>query len=124
MNETQLPYKVKHYLDLSTETVAPDTAGRLRAARQRALAHMPAHSARLGLAGFGHLSLDAVWPALRSVTALAVLAGAVVGMSYWDSLEQASEYAEVDTALLADDLPINAYLDRGFDQWLKDSSPQ
>jgi hypothetical protein len=30
--------------------------------------------------------------------------------------------AEVDAGLLTDELPINAYLDKGFDSWLKRSS--
>lgn len=124
MNELQLPYKLRRYLDLSADAVDIETARRLHSARQRALACVPAHSARLAFAGFGHLSLDSVWPALRSAVALVVLAAGVAGMSYWESLQQASEYAETDTALLADELPINAYLDRGFAEWLKDSSPQ
>ena len=124
MNELQFPYKVKHYLDLGAEAVDPATGGRLFAARQQALARIPAHSSRLGLAGFGHFSLGGLWPIVRSAVALVLLAAGVAGTSYWNAQQQASENVEVDTALLADDLPINAYLDRGFDEWLKDSSPQ
>lgn len=126
MNELHLPYKVKHYLDLGAEAVDANTAGKLFAARQQALARIPVHSSRLALAlaGFGHFSLGGLWPAVRSAVALVMLAAGVAGTSYWDAQEQASETVEVDTALLADDLPLNAYLDRGFDEWLKDSSPQ
>ena len=42
--------------------------------------------------------------------------------NYLMSMERVSELEEVDSALLADDLPIDAYLDRGFDTWL--SNPQ
>ena len=30
-----------------------------------------------------------------------------------------AEFADIDSQLLADDLPIDAYLDKGFDAWLK-----
>jgi hypothetical protein len=124
MNELQFPYKVKHYLDVGAESLDPATSGRLFAARQRALSRIPVHASGLGLAGFGHVSLSSVWPTVRSAIALVLLAAGVAGTSYWNAQEQASENVEVDTALLADDLPINAYLDRGFNEWLKDSSPQ
>lgn len=124
MNELQFPYKVKHFLDLGAEAIDPATSGKLFAARQRALSRVPVHASRLGLAGFGHVSLSGLWPAVRSAVALVMLAAGVAGTSYWDAQAQATETVDVDTALLADDLPINAYLDRGFNEWLKDSSLQ
>lgn len=124
MNELQFPYRVRHYLDLGAESIDQETTRRLHGARAKALAHAHVGSSRLGLAGLGHFSLDWIWPALRSVVALLVLALGVAATSYWDAIEQAAETEEVDTALLADDLPIDAYLDRGFDAWLKRSSPQ
>ena len=33
--------------------------------------------------------------------------------------QRAAEVEELDAQLLTDDLPIDAYLDRGFDAWLK-----
>jgi len=123
MNELQLPYKVKHYLDLGAEALDRDTADKLHAAREKALGHLAVRNSRLGLAGFGHISHDVLWPAVRSVVALVVLALGVAGLTYWNSLEEAAENEEVDTALLADDLPIDAYLDRGFDAWLRRSAP-
>ena len=32
-----------------------------------------------------------------------------------------SDIADIDAGLLTDDLPINAYLDQGFDSWLQRS---
>lgn len=122
MNELQFPYKVKHYLDLGAEELDFETAKKLHAAREKALSHVAVRSSRLGLAGFGHVSLDSLWPAVRSVVALMVLALGIAGVTYWNALEEAAETEEVDTALLADDLPIDAYLDRGFDAWLKRTS--
>jgi hypothetical protein len=124
MNKLQFPYKVKHYLDLGTQALDRDTARKLHHAREKALSRLPVRAGSMSLIGHGPFSLDTFWPAFRSVVALAVLAVGVVGVSYWNALEQANENVDVDTALLADDLPITAYLDRGFDTWLKDVSPQ
>jgi hypothetical protein len=124
MNEEQFTIRIRHALDASAEAIEPRMARKLRLARERALARVPVASSRMSFAGFGHLNFDGIWPATRAVLALIVLAVAVAGVSYWRSMEQAAEYEEIDSALLADDLPINAYIDRGFDAWLKDSAQQ
>ena len=41
-----------------------------------------------------------------------------------EDFERAAELEEIDSALLADDLPINAYLDKGFQAWLSEHSSQ
>jgi hypothetical protein len=38
--------------------------------------------------------------------------------------QRITEQSAVDSALLADDLPIGAYTDKGFDAWLRSASPQ
>lgn len=124
MNDLQLPYRLRNQLDLGAAALDPDIARRLHAAREKALSHVAVGSSRLGLAGFGHLSLDWLWPALRSAAVVLALALGAGATAYWDSVQQAAETEEVDTALLADELPINAYLDRGFDTWLKRTSLQ
>jgi hypothetical protein len=124
MNELQFPYKVKHYLDLGAQSLDAGIARKLHEGREKALLRVPVRTGHLSFAGHGHFSFDAVWPAFRSVAAMAILAVGVAGVSYWNALEQANESIDVDTALLADDLPITAYLDRGFDAWLQDASPQ
>jgi hypothetical protein len=124
MNEQQFPYRIRCYLDLGAQALDRETARKLRLAREKALSRVPVHAGRLSLAGFGSWSLDAFWPAVRSVVALAILSVGVAGVSYWNAIEQANDNIDVDVALLADDLPITAYLDRGFDAWLQDASPQ
>jgi hypothetical protein len=47
----------------------------------------------------------------------------MIGISYWNSTQQAADIEEIDAALLTSELPIDAYLDKGFDAWLKRSSP-
>ena len=42
---------------------------------------------------------------------------------YWHSVQYVTELEEVDSALLADDLPPDAFLDDDFISWLTDDSP-
>jgi hypothetical protein len=44
------------------------------------------------------------------------------GIIYWQIEQRAGNDWPKSTRLLTDDLPINAYLDKGFDSWLKRSS--
>ena len=49
------------------------------------------------------------------------IAGCLYVYDYWAVLQQASEIAELDSALLGSDLPFDAFLDKGFENWLKRS---
>ena len=37
----------------------------------------------------------------------------------WQQNQRVAEFEEIDAMLLTDELPIDAYLDRGFQNWLK-----
>jgi hypothetical protein len=101
-------------------------AERLRAARERALerrriAHEPVLAwARSGaegdvaggIGGAGGFSLRL---ALATTLLVAGLAAIYIGQQD----QRAADVEELDALLLADDLPIDAYLDRGFEAWLK-----
>jgi len=49
----------------------------------------------------------------------AALIVAVAGIYNWQEKQRLAEVVEIDSQLLTDDLPIDAYLDRGFQNWLK-----
>jgi Protein of unknown function (DUF3619). len=53
------------------------------------------------------------------VLSLAILAGGGTGIYSWQQSQRIAELEEIDSQLLTDDLPIDAYLDRGFQNWLK-----
>jgi hypothetical protein len=57
--------------------------------------------------------------AWRVVLPVAMLALAVGTLQYWQQDKRIAEIEELDAQLLTDDLPIDAYLDRGFQDWLK-----
>ena len=101
----------------------------LRAARMQALARRKLAAQRsgptavLGRAGGATLGLGSDGPGLwnRVASALPLLA-LVAGLVLIHEIEddrRASEVAEVDAALLVDDLPPAAYADPGFMQYLK-----
>ena len=100
-------------------------AERLWAARERALAQRrteraPALAwARLaaadvvgGFGGFGGFSLRLLLPTVLLVAGL-------VAIYSWQLEQRAADVEELDAQLLTDDLPIDAYLDKGFEAWLK-----
>jgi len=44
------------------------------------------------------------------------------GIYGWQQKQKVADRAELDAMLLSDDLPIDAYLDKGFQAWLKKQS--
>jgi hypothetical protein len=108
--------------------IAPDVTERLRFARQQALdaGRLARGSARIegvgvtahgvAMAGF---SRSRWWLRIASALPLAVLVAGLVLIQDWQNRSQISVAAEVDAALLGDDLPLNAYRDAGFVEYLK-----
>jgi uncharacterized protein DUF3619 len=120
MNEQLFASKVCQVLDRATR-VEPVIAERLRAARERALdarrlERAPALAwADNVLGSIGGQS--GLW--LRFVLPAILLALSVAGIYTWQQNQRLAETEEIDAELLTDDLPIDAYLDRGFEAWLK-----
>jgi hypothetical protein len=125
MNEIKFANKIRHALNEGARLEGPAgkaVAERLRAARERALrlkkaerapafgwAHMESSGA---LGRFGLFTLRVLLPMLLLVAGL-------VSIYSWQQEQRAADVEELDTRLLTDDLPIDAYLDRGFEAWLK-----
>lgn len=116
-------------LDRGAQNLDPVIVERLRAARERALQHQRVLVHRPVWVGAGGTALlagdDERHPARPLLTWLAMLALSLgVALAYvWNGFKQADEYEAIDSALLADDLPPHAYLDKGFQAWLeKDAS--
>lgn len=120
MNELHFANRVRQYLNRGLQNIEPSTTDRLAAARERALARQRV-TVRVGkLAGAGaHFHFGVAHP--NRWLAILVLALGIGGYVYWTGQEQLAELTEIDSALLADDVPIGALTDKGFDAWLKDS---
>ena len=124
MNEMQFGNRVRQVLNRGLAGVEGTTAERLRAARERALARQrPEPSPALAWADnvLGRVG-GWVGVARRILLPLAMLVVAVAAMQYWQQAQRMDEIEEIDAQLLTDDLPIDAYLDRGFQNWLKQRS--
>jgi hypothetical protein len=119
MSERQFALHVCQHLDHGTATLPPPVADGLMDARQLALAHL--RPARHGmLATLGGVDLHTLAWGGRMLLLSAALVLLAVAAAHVKEERRARELADVDVALLADDLPIHAYLDRGFSRWLDD----
>ncbi|MDR0275773.1 MAG: DUF3619 family protein [Burkholderiaceae bacterium] len=127
-------------LSAGAQELPYEIAERLRAARVRAVARrkQPAPvralrwrpgawaqgNGRTAVLGFGGDDALDFWARLGSLAALTLLAAALVTIHMVQSDSRAADEAEVDTALLTDALPPQAYTDSGFLQFLKTASGQ
>jgi hypothetical protein len=120
MNETQFGNKVRQVLNQGL-TLDAHAAERLRAAREQALLRQRAELTPAlawadniagSFGGWGGLSMRLLVPLL----ALAIGASAVYT---WQQQQLIAEVEEIDALLLTDELPLDAYLDRNFQNWLK-----
>ncbi len=124
--ESRFARSVAACLSESAEAVAPDVGERLRFARENAIEiarrsreetqGLGITAAGAAIAGF---SQSRWWLRFASVLPLVALVGGLVLIQDWQNRTQISVAAEVDEALLGDDLPINAYRDPGFSEFLK-----
>jgi hypothetical protein len=128
MNEREFGRKIAQTLDgglnLPTEALA-----RLKAARARAVDAQRHVEPSLALTIVDGISARLAGPAqwlTHVLLPVLLLIGGMVGLNYWQDSQQraltAADTAELDTRLLQGDLPIDAYLDSGFQAWLKRSS--
>ncbi|HSV46281.1 MAG TPA: DUF3619 family protein [Ramlibacter sp.] len=120
--------KVAVRLDAGTAELPRDISERLRAARTQALARRKLaslQSARAVSVSGGEAALGfggepfSLWGRIASALPLIVLALGLIAIDTIQNERRASEVAEVDAALLTDDLPPSAYADPGFVQFLK-----
>ncbi|MDI6747399.1 MAG: DUF3619 family protein [Rhodocyclaceae bacterium] len=128
-SEQQFARQICRVLDLGTRSIEPVVAERLRAARERALQRQlfPVQAVEIIGTGGGAV-LQGGWfgghgRAVRSLLSILALILGVSLAYYWNAFAQASVNEEIDSALLAGDLPPSAYIDRGFQAWLEKSSP-
>jgi len=115
---------VARRLSAGTDEMSYEARERLRAARVRALAARKQEEAApvtLGRGGAATLGFgERTWfNRIASVLPLVILAAGLVFIHTFQTERRASELAEVDAALLTDDLPPAAYADPGFVQYLK-----
>lgn len=123
--EHELARKIVRVLDHGVDHLEPGTRERLAAARMAALSHYRERpETLLGLAWAGQAAARITehrYASARYLIAVSMLVAALAGVAYWQSNGTTNALADIDTGLLTDELPLNAYLDKGFDSWLKRS---
>ena len=125
MNEQQLGYRVKKTLNLGLN-FDTTTLDRLKSARGSALEHprMPIASPSRSLVWAGNTSGNSDAPRLlphRMLLPVALLILGALTANSWYQSQRVEEIVEIDAAVLIGELPIDAYLDKGFSAWLKSS---
>ena len=119
MNELHFASRIRQILNQGT--VSPAVTERLKAAREFALARQRPEPQPVLRWADNVLGDGWSWGGLsaRLLLPVVALAIAAVGIYRWQENQRLAEVVEIDSQLLTDDLPIDAYLDRGFQNWLK-----
>lgn len=129
--EARLGLRLAAGLTAGVERLPHDVNERLRFAREQALlrareTRLAAAADTVSVSAAGGLLLGSFAPWLQraaSVLPLLVLLGGLMMIEQWSTRERVLAAADVDTLLLADALPPNAYGDPGFAEFLR-SEPQ
>ncbi len=136
MNELETALLIRRALDKGAERLPYATIHRLEGARKLALSRMgePLASrqfSQVSLGGGNSLALSSGsgklgWLSMfaGAVAPLVLVAAGLFATSQWSDRQRADEVAEVDAAMLTDDLPISLYADRGFGVFIKNNHQQ
>ncbi len=130
--DEQFGRRIKGHLDHGTRAMRAGTAYRLQLARQQALARLepqrataPALAPALAGAG-GRIAQGGsgrnIWTTGKVWVGIGLIALAGIGYQgyqQWKTQQDLKDLEDMDAAILTSDLPIDAYLDRGFQNWLK-----
>ncbi|MDB5908337.1 MAG: hypothetical protein JWP34_2451 [Massilia sp.] len=123
IDDINFAYKLRHALNENLDHLPASTADRLASARKLALSrkkpHAPARIAQRALAGnIGQFfSFSSLGRAGAIIPLLALVAG-LAGVYQYEHEQRIAEIAELDAAVLSDELPLTAYLDHGFNAYL------
>lgn len=122
--------RLTSWLDQSTNDVPAHVMERLRASRMQAIAKRRILKIETATSVFANHATATLgggapfgfWGRTASVLPLIALLAGLIGIGVLQEDQRAQELAEVDTAILTDELPPSAYTDAGFAQFLKSTS--
>ena len=126
--ESRFALRIASRLNERSQELGADVNERLRFAREQALSRarlarssqlpVPVGITKAGAALLGR-ARGGWWIKAASIIPVFALVGGLVMIQHWQDRHQILVAAEIDSALLADDLPPNAYSDAGFVEFLK-----
>lgn len=127
VKELNFAYKVRHALNENLDALPASTVDRLASARKIALFHKkndaplsafaPQHSLAGQIGNFFGEPLSWIGRMGLAVPVVVVVIG-LVGIYQAEQQQRISEIADIDVAVLSDELPLTAYLDHGFNAYL------
>jgi hypothetical protein len=131
--ELEFARQMRRALDETTAGLSSATVDRLAVARRAALARKKPEpvSAPVFVPALAGAGMPSGLPQLQAPQGrrsslrrfalawpLAALVVSLIGIAYWEDQQRTAELADIDAAMLSDDLPLNAYLDHGFNAYL------
>lgn len=130
-DELEFAYKVRRALDEQITSLPESTTNRLSAARKLAMARKKPESFAyvtvierrligINSGGFGNPFNDSLSWLVRVgiIIPLIVLIVGAFGIYNYEEERRIDELADLDAAVLSDELPLTAYLDHGFETYL------
>ena len=132
-DDINLAYKLRHALNENLDALPASTTERLAAARAIALSRKkpeaPAHQQqrKAGLRRFFDVDFHFSGAGLGRLGVAIPLLALVVGLGglyQYEQQQRIADLAELDAAVLADELPLTAYLDHGFNAYLESQQRQ
>jgi len=118
-DDINLAYKIRHALNEQLDTLPASTTDRLAAARAAAMARKKPEAPKTIWRKLGSVFSG---PAMSRLAVAVPLLALVIGMGgvyQHEQQQQIAELAELDAAVLSDELPLTAYLDPGFNAYLE-----
>ncbi len=124
MNEADFARKITTHLSQASTELQPAQLARLRTARERAVASVRQPAVGLSLALGGGRTLKLPRFSRKTLISLVVItiAAAWFGYNQWSQDDYYDNVGELDAQLLTGELPINAFLDKDFESWVKESA--
>ncbi len=113
------------HLNQGAQSLPTGIKDRLYAARMKALSVRKAEKVLVnktvfaGTAGYFSSGSRGLWDTVGWTAPLIVLVFGLIGIAQWQNDSRITDIAEVDAALLTDDVPPDAYADSGFLAFLK-----
>jgi len=128
-HELNFAYKVRHALNENLDNLPASTTDRLASARKAALSRKKQDNPLRALTtrqqtvfagGAGkHLGNSFSWLGRIGIALpLLVLVAGLIGIYQFEEQKHISDTADIDAAVLSDELPVSAYLDHGFNTFL------
>lgn len=123
-DDINLAYKIRHALNENLDALPASTTDRLAAARAAALARKkpdaaPAKPGNRPLFDFNVLFTGPVLARLGVAIPMLALVIGMGGVYQYEQQQRIAALADIDAAVLADELPLTAYLDHGFNAYVE-----